>query len=314
MDIRQLRYFLAIVEEGSFSRAAQRVKVAQPALSMHVRNMEDFLGTKLLSRSSKGVVPTEEGELLVGRARTILADLEQIEEDVRSFGKEPAGAVHLGLPGTISDILSVPLIARCRERYPGIKIIVAEAMSGFIREWLMTRSIELAVVYLDLKEAGVRSEPLLEEELVLLMPPNGEQSVGAVRLDFLKDKALILPSGAHGLRIMLNKVFNEKGFAVEPEIEVDSYRNIKRLVEGGYGCSILPLHAVAEEQRSGKLSVHHFSDFVLTRSAYLVQDISRPKTRATAIVSQVLKEVVGGLIENDEWSGARRPETCARSV
>lgn len=311
MDIRQLRYFLAIVEEGSFSRAALRVKVAQPALSLHVRNMEESLGTKLLSRGSKGVVPTQEGELLLGRARAILADLEQTEEDVRSFGKEPAGTVRLGLPGTISDILSVPLITRCRDRFPGIKIIVAEAMSGFVREWLMARSIELAVVYLDLNETGVRSEALLEEELVLLLPPNDEPRDSAVRMDFLKGKDLILPSGAHGLRIMLNKVFSQRKISVEPAIELDSYRNIKRLVEDGYGYSILPLHAVAEEQRSGKLSVQHFSDIALTRRAYMIHDVSRPTTQATEALCLVLKEVVSELIDNGKWCGARYPETGA---
>jgi len=304
MDVRQLRYFLAIVEEGSFSRAAQKVNVAQPALSLHVRNMEKSLSTQLLVRGAKGVLPTEEGELLVSRARAILADLDRTEEEIRSFGTEPTGTVRLGLPGTISDMLSVPLITRCRDRFPGIKIILAEAMSGFVREWLTTRTIELAVIYSDLEESGVRSEALMLEDLVLLLPPDRE-GPDTVQLDLLLTEAIILPSEAHGLRVMLNKFFSGQGLKIEPTIELDSYRNIKRLVEDGYGCSILPYHAVVEEQRTGRLSVRHFSDPPLTRSAYLVENISRPTTRAAASVSQILKEITRELIDTGRWSGAR---------
>lgn len=305
LDIRRLRYFLTTVEEGSFSRAAQRLNVAQPALSLHVHKMEEALGVRLLFRGSKGVVPTEEGALLALRARTLLADLEQTEDEIRSFGKEPAGTVRLGLPGTISHILSVPLITRCRARYPGIKIIVAEAMSGFVREWLVARSVELAVIYLDLQGEGLISEALLEEELVLLTPPGSKQGTGEVSLDYLAGKDLILPSEAHGLRIMLKKLFDARGLAAEPAIELDSYGNIKRLVEAGYGYSILPLHAVAEDERAGRLSVRHFIDPRLSRRAYMIRDISRPTTRATLIVCSVLKDLVADLIEDGTWLGAR---------
>lgn len=307
IDLRQMRYFLAILEQGSFSSAAKTVNVAQPALSQHVRKMEQALGTTLLLRGAKGVVPTESGEMFASRARTILADAEQAEEEIRSYGKVPVGTVRLGLPGTISDILSVPLITRCLDRYPGIKIIIAEAMSGFVREWLMTRNLELAVIYSDLREVGMTSEALLEEELVLLMPPDHGQR-GSLGLEFLSDRTLILPSKAHGLRVMLDKVFAAQGFKLAPTIELDSYRNIKQLVEDGYGCSILPFHAVEAELGSGKLSVHHFSDIALKRGAYLIQDVSRPTTRATAVLSQLIREVVDELILEGKWSGARFPE------
>ncbi|KGF68298.1 hypothetical protein LL06_17365 [Hoeflea sp. BAL378] len=310
-DIRQLRYFLAIIEEGSFSAAAQRVSVAQPALSLHVRNMEQSMSVKLLVRGPKGVVPTEEGELLARRARAILADIEQTEDEVRNFGKEPGGTVRLGFPGTIGEILSVPLIMRCRDRFPGVKIIIAEAMSGFVLDWLLARDIDLAVIYLDFQDSSVRSEALLEEELVLLAPADAEMDDGGIALENLSGKSLILPSKAHGLRIMLDDIFGARGMSVEPTIELDSYRNIKRLVEAGYGYSILPLHAVVEEQRAGRLSVRRFSNIALKRNAYIVQSVSRPTTRATEAIAGELKSVVGRLIEDGLWPGAHYPAVRA---
>lgn len=304
MDLRQLRYFLAIVEEGSFTRAAQRVNVAQPALSLHVRNMEEALGTPLLLRAPQGVTATEAGELLARRARSLLMDLERTEEEVRSLGREPMGTVRLGLPGTISGILSVPLIARCRERYPKIKIVIAEAMSGFVREWLLDGGVDLAVLYAEPRETGVRSEPLLEEELVMLAPP-GATGAQQTTLGKLADIPLILPSGAHGLRAMIEDKLRSEGISVAPEIEVDSYGNIKRLVEQGYGCSVLPFHAVAREAADGRLSVSHFDAPGLWRRTYLAHATARPLTRAASVVSDILTTVAGELISEGTWAGAR---------
>ncbi len=310
VDLRQLRYFLAIVEEGSFTRAAQRVNVAQPALSLHVRNMEEALGTPLLLRAPQGVTATEAGELLARRARTLLMDLERTEEDLRSLGREPTGTVRLGLPGTISGILSVPLIARCRARYPKIKIVIAEAMSGFVREWLLDGGVDLAVLYAELREAGVRSEPLLDEELVMLAPP-AQAGAGPTPLDHLAGIPLILPSGAHGLRTMLEEKLRVKGISVAPDIEVDSYSNIKRLVEQGYGCSVLPFHAVAQEASAGRLSVSPFDAPGLWRRTYLAHTTARPLTRAASAVSEILTTVSAELIADGTWAGAQPIATKA---
>ena len=136
MDIRHLRYFLAIAELGSITRAAAQLNVAQPALSLHVKNMEAELGTQLLLRSKSGVTPTEAGHLLMQRARAILDDLARTQDDIRTLESDPMGVVCIGLPSTISTILALPLIEAARKAYPRIRLNVAEAMSGFIADWL----------------------------------------------------------------------------------------------------------------------------------------------------------------------------------
>lgn len=302
MDLRQLRYFLAIVEEGSFSNAAKRLNVAQPALSLHVRKIEEELATPLLLRGPHGVTETEAGALLARRARTLLADLDRTKEEVRSLGQEPVGTVRLGLPGSISGILSLPLIVQCRARHPRIKIIVTEAMSGFIREWLLDGRIEIAMLYADLRDAGVRSQALLEEELVLLLPPGADAN--QVPRKLIAAHGLILPSGAHGLRMMLDSWLRRQGMKVDPVIEVDSYGNIKQLVESGYGCSILPSHTVRDAVDGGRLQIKHFDEPRLSRSIWLAQSTSRPMTRAASAVSELLVEVVEQLVRSDDWAGA----------
>lgn len=303
MDIRQLRYFLAIVEEGSFSRAATRVNVAQPSLSIHIRKMEERLGTPLLLRGAHGVTPTEAGEVLAARARLMLADMAQTEEEIRSLGREPSGTVRVGLSGTISGILAVPLIARMHRDFPRIKPIITEAMSGFIKEWLAEGRIDLAVLYTELRETGLHSEPLLEEELVLLMPPG---AAAEKPLEWLAAHPLILPSGAHGLRAMLDHWLREWGIAAEPAMEVDSYGAIKDLVAGGYGGSVLPYHAVAPEEAEGRLRIARFTAPRLWRSAHLAHASARPLTRAASAVRETLRVVAAELVESGAWAGARQ--------
>ncbi|WP_163849278.1 LysR family transcriptional regulator [Pseudooceanicola aestuarii] len=301
-----MKYFVAIVEDGSFSRAAARLGVAQPALSRHVRRMEDDLGTPLLLRGPTGATPTPEGQLLLRRARVLLADLDATLEELRSLNHDPAGSVRLGLPGTVSDILSIPLIARCRARYPRVRIVIAEAMSGFVREWLLDGRIDLAVIYGELQEPALRTDLLLDEELVLLLPPDtGTDVAVAPGPESLARLPLILPSGAHGLRVMIDQRLRAQGITVTPEIEVDSYRNIKRLVAGGYGASVLPRHAVADAAEAGHLLLRPFAAPGLRRSAYMARANARPAPRAAQLVASLLREVTAELIAKGDWPGAR---------
>ena len=302
MDTRKLRYFATIVEEGSFSRAASRLNVAQPALSLHVKTMEEQLGAALLIRAAHGVRPTEAGALLAQRARAVLAELERTEDEIRSFGQTPSGTVRIGLPGTISGVLAVPLIARVRTQYPRIKLIIAEAMSGFVRDWLTDGRIELAVLYTELREAGFHSETLLKEELMVLLPAG--HPMPPADITALAEMPLILPSGAHGLRKMIDAHMRDSGVRVDPVIEVDSYANIKKLVTAGYGCSVLPYHTVADEVGAGQLVAQHFADPKLWRSVHLAYSVSHPLSSAANAVSALMKDVVADLIATGEWAGA----------
>lgn len=308
MDIRQLRYFLEIAEQGSLTKAAERLHVAQPALSLHVKNMEEQLGTELLIRGRAGVRPTEAGDLLVERARRILDDLARTEDDIRNLDGDPAGIVRLGFPGTISAMVSLPLILAARQSYPRITLNITEAMSGFIGEWLSEGKIDLAVLYSRSRDPQILSDLLLEEELVVVWP-GGSSPPETLDLAELADEPMVLPSGAHGLRVLIDQTCQGLGFAPSIAMEIDSFNNIKRLVAAGFGPSILPLYAVAEEVASGVLRVSHIASPGLWRGAYLMSRGGRPVPRAQAAVRDLLKEVIIGLRDKGAWAAARVPSS-----
>ncbi len=217
MDLRQLRYFIAIVEQGSFSRAAETLSIAQPALSLHVRNMEAELGTALLFRTPQGVIATDAGKVLLHHARIVIGQISIAQEEIKNQQTEPRGEVSLGLPGTISQILSVPLIIELRKRFPKVKLRIAEAMSGFVLDWMRNDQVDLAVVYVPVSEKSVTSSPVLTEELWLLGPPGQSLDASSDRANFdmIAQLPLILPSTNHGLRILLEK--EARARSLEPE-------------------------------------------------------------------------------------------------
>ncbi|MGB3811617.1 MAG: LysR substrate-binding domain-containing protein [Shinella sp.] len=311
MDIRQLRYFVAIVEQGSFSRAATILHIAQPALSLHVRNIEADLGTPLLFRSPQGVVPTEAGEILLRNARIILDQLVVTEEEIRGHKSDPSGVVRLGLPGTISEILSVPLITEARRRYPRIQLRIAEAMSGFVLEWMREARIDLAVIYRKVSDAGLATVELLEEELVFFAPEGGlgEEAVlpepgRRLGLAEVAGLPLILPGQDHGLRSLLDQHAKTAKVELNVSIEVDSYSNIKELVAAGFGCSVLPLNAVSREVQAGSLRSWTIADPPIRRSVHLASAVERPMTNAVAAIRDLVQELLRELARNGNWAGA----------
>ena len=170
MDVRQLRYFLAIAEEGSISRAAERLGVAQPSLSQHIKNLEEDLGVELLVRSARGVSTTESGAVLVAHARGILRAVELAREDVRHLSTEPRGVVAVGLPSSVSMVLTVPLAETVRVDLPHVTLRTMEAMSGHVLNWLEEGTIDLGILF---NAAGLRHlvvKELMVEDLYLIGP------------------------------------------------------------------------------------------------------------------------------------------------
>lgn len=310
MDIRQLRYFAAIAEQGSFSRAAQVLHVAQPALSLHVRNMEMRLGTALLTRNSRGVEPTEAGTILLRHARVILGQIAVAEEEIRGPEQDPAGEVRLGLPGTIGEILGVPLITAVHARYPRIKLRIAEAMSGFVLDWMRDGQIDLAVLYGQPAGTGILAEALLRENLCFFGPNKPAQGGGMppsgtpVAFADILDKPLILPGESHGLRDLIANQALALGQALETRIDVDSYGNIKKLVKEGLGWSILPENAIAPEIAAGELAGWPIDRPALQRIVHLAHAAGRPMTNAVAAVRLIARDLLRDLVRSGDWAGA----------
>ena len=313
MDLRQLRYFTAIVEQGSFSKAAVKLRVAQPALSQHLRHMEDELGVALLHRGTRGVQPTEAGERLLMKARIILAEFAELRDSVRGEAAAPAGEVRIGLPGTVSEQFSVPLIEATQERFPDVRIRIAEAMSGFVLDWLRKGEVDLAVIYSTSDPKGLGIHHVLTEELCLFGVPAltvlQTQPGKAVTLGEAAGLDLILPGPGHGLRDQIDEAAADINANVHAAVEIESYAQIKRLAERGLGYGILPRMAVRAQEKAGIFHTWPIEQPSLYRKVYLAYSTERPMTAAARAIGQLSWEILRGLVTDESWTATLGDES-----
>ncbi|MCO5073122.1 MAG: LysR substrate-binding domain-containing protein [Rhizobiaceae bacterium] len=318
MDLRQLRYFVQVVESGSFSKAATVLHVAQPALSQHVKRMEDELGLQLLHRNPHGVQPTEAGGRLHVQALQILSEFTELPDRVRGEQTLPRGDVRVGLPGTVSELLAVPLIEAVRQRYPDIRIRIIEAMSGYILDWLRSGEADLAMIYATADPRGLAFHLGLSEEICLFASagrtPLPEPLGHTVHLSDLTGLPLIVPGQGHGLRELIDTTALSSGVAIEPEIEIDSYNQIKRLVRRGVGYGVLPRMAIDQETEDGSFRIWRFDDPPITRKVYLAYSTERPLSRAQRAVGQLSWEILRGLVREKTWIASLSDETNRPSL
>lgn len=304
IDLRRLRYFIAIVEAGSLSRAARNLHVAQPALSQHVIAMEDELGVSLLRRTGRGIAPTEAGLRLLDRARLIEAEASSLADHVRGRQSSPSGEVRFGMPGTISEQLGVPLIEAARLRYPNVRIRIAEAMSGYVLEWLREDVVDIAMLYNVADRRGLALHHALTEDIRLFARPGVSnaprgRSVGLAAALRLK---LIVPGAAHGLRNLIDAAAEAAGLSLQPEIEIDSYRQIKQLAAGGVGFGLLPTMAIEQELRDGSFVSWPVVRPPLTRRIYLGHRSTRPLGMAGRVIAGLGWSILHDLVRNGRWS------------
>ncbi len=311
MDIKQLRYFIAIAEEGSLSAAAQRVNVAQPSLSQHVLSLERDLGVKLLERSPRGVSLTQAGEILLSHAREIAASLENAVEAVRQSGLEPMGDVSFGLPSSVSMVLSVPLAETVRLELPKVRLRAIEAMSGFIQTWLADQSIDLGILYDVSAVRHLTHRELMTEDLFFFSAPDAwpfdSRAGSEVRLSEMADVELVLPSKHHGLRIMIDKFCRGQGVQLNVATEMDALSQIKTMVSRGSGYTILAPAAAIDFVERGELIMAPIVEPRMTRPVYLVRNPGKPVTAASRELERITIEVIQDLVARGIWRAEDPP-------
>ena len=309
MDIRQLRYFLAITRCGSFSRAALELNVAQPALSHHVANLEAELGVRLLHRSKRGVSATECGQALVGHAEIILRQMAHAMHDVQRLSESPSGGVTIGLPSSLAIEMTLPLLHEIERRHPAIVPRIVENHSGYLADLLLDGQVDIALLFEVEEPALFELEPVLREPLFLVSAPSADPA-GLAPLSLAEVVALplITTTAQNGLRRLIDARARERGLTASFRMELDSLQAIKRLVAAGYAHSVLSWYAVREEVEAGRLQARPIAEPVLERDVYLARARDWPRTRASEVVRDICRELVRDLIRRRIMQGEILPK------
>ncbi|HWA36398.1 MAG TPA: LysR substrate-binding domain-containing protein [Burkholderiales bacterium] len=303
MDLRQLRYFVRIVDLGSLSKAAVDLYVAQPALSRQVAALEAELKAPLLVRSVRGVTPTDAGAALYRQAQGILRQLSRIPEEVRSAGGLPAGVVSIGLPYSVSNVLTAALVAAVREKLPAVRVFVTEAVSGVLEEQLTGGRLDIGMLYeTERRAGGIDERPVLVEELFLVSAGKSRR-VGEIALADALDRPFILPGRNNATRRILEKAAARAGLGFEVIAEVDSASTIRGMVAAGLGVSVMSRSALHPEGAGPALSLQRIVRPTLSRALNACAS-RETHTRATSAVLELLGETALGLVRRGVWKGA----------
>ena len=296
MDKRQLGYFVTVVELASMTHAARALHVSQPALSTHMRHLEEELGVLLLVRGPRGVTPTMHGKLLLEHARSILYQFQQAKQEVMSLDKEPCGEVTIGIPATVSPVLIPPLLTVMRERYPNIVPRVIEAMTGFLLEWLHVGRLDIAMLFDVQSAAGLKRSVIGTEELFLVGHRNAFADDTRIAFGELCQYPLILPGRMHGLNLLIRGAAARANVPLNIQIEVDAVPEMIGLVEQGMGYSLLARLGFYRELEAGKVSIARIAGQPLTRTLVSATAAIRPVSPATQIVLDLSHKIMSDFI------------------
>ena len=308
MELRQLRYFVRIVELGSMSRAALDLDMVQSALSQQISRLESELSTRLLQRTPRGVIPTEAGQAFFHEAQLTLRHATQAIHAAQQA--RLSGAVSMGLSPTIANVLGMPLMRAMRERYPDVRLHMVSALSGHLTSLLNARQLDLAILF-DTQSARRWSVlPLLEERLFLIQ--SRQQPVAPqithdtpINLQQLQQVPLILPSGSHGLRSSIMASFSSAGFQSQMAMEIDSLTLLMEAVDAGMGATVQPWSAVGVyRDAADRFQWSQIADDSVRRKAALCSLSDDELSPAALAARVVLMDCARQLVKSGDWVGA----------
>lgn len=331
LDLRRLRYFVAIAELGSVTRAARSLHLAQPALSQHVGALERELGVRLLDRGPRGVVLTEAGARLEREARALLANADGLLERVRADAREPEGEVVLGISQSVGIAIGAALLRAAAARLPGVHLQVRELISGLIPDLLRTGALDFALAYEQTTgTTGIDELALLSEELFLVgrrdlakqffgasRAARGDGArTGEVPFAALAGLPLYLSRRGHVIRDMLERIARRKRIRLTLAAEVDSLYLMRDLARGGSGFCVLSWANVHREAGAADLWAARLVAPALHRDICLLRRHGQALPRAAREVALLAIEMMAREADQGAWRGIvrTRPDEARRRL
>jgi LysR family transcriptional regulator, nitrogen assimilation regulatory protein len=296
MNLRQLRYFASVVDCGNMTRAAEQLHVAQTALGMQIRQLEEELGVALLVRHSRGVEPTTAGQLLHNRAVTILNLVEQTRKDIAACDREQSETIRFGITPALMLTIGTELAITVRERLPQVFLSMVEAMSHVQIEMLTRGEVDFILGY-DVPDLPQLSRvALLRDDLVLVTLPGPQKGEPIAFVDAL-DEGLAMPEEGDSVRNVVTRHARELGLELKIAYEVRSIAAMKNLVVRGAASSILPYASVAEEVRTGKLDARRMITPAISRTLFLASSKQAGPFRNEAGLTQAVRSSLKGFLD-----------------
>lgn len=291
MELRQLRYYVTVARLASFTRASSRLNVAQSALSRQIRLLEEEFGVRLLERTGRGAVPTAAGEVLLGRAASLLA----AADELRSLVGAPdgvTGEVELGIPAALSGSIVRRILEICQSEHPSVVVKLHEGLSGDLLELLTAARLDLAILYeSQIAPACIVASPIDTRPMALVHSPAIHPFREATpTMRQLAELPMVLFERPHGSRLGIDLAFAAAGLRPNIAFEVSSFVVLREFLEAGKAFTLLPTSDVQAEIDAGRLHATPLSEATLFRTLCLARVRSAPCSGAAKAIFQLLSD------------------------
>ena len=290
MDIRQLRYFVGVVEAKSLNKASALLHVAQPALSTQIRNLERDLGVKLLHRHARGIVPTKAGERLAQHAYQLLRQVERVRSDLTGYAAAPSGGLFMCIARSIPLIVTTAIAERCRRKFPDVHLRIV----GSWRQQAQADRLaaDLALTFRPEENTQFLAEPLVQDELVFACSADNRQASSEIDLGAVFQHDLIVPSPSHYLRRFIEHAALSHGHELRVACEIDSFELVKELVARKMAKAILPIACVREELGRENLRIARITNPPLHRTLTMLHSARQARSDAVDLVCQEVRAII----------------------
>ncbi len=302
MNLRQLKYFVRVVELQNMTRAAESLHVAQPALSQQMSLLEENLGVALLVRGAKGVQPTAEGLLLYRHAQIILRQVDSTRSLLSRTADQITGTVSIGLASSTARMLALPLMHRVKAELPSVVLEIVDVPSADLTKLVLQGRIDFSLSPDQQPMQGLLRTPLLRERLFLLAHASVALPRRTLAIEDFAALPLVLPSLPNTLRARLDHAFLTAGLTCNLFAEASTSAILIPAVREAMAATILPSSAAQPEIAEGSI-VAHALDRALSRELVLCASASLPPSPAVNRVIELCQDEIKRLIEDQAWQG-----------
>ena len=285
MDLDRLRGFVETAREKSFTRAAEKLFLTQPAVSLQVKALEDELGEDLFERRGKQILLTEAGRLLFARAEAILEMADRIRQDMADVGQLRTGRLSIGTSDTNCAYVLPPAVKAFRQAHPGVEIRLTDRMSPEVVRLVLEGAVDFGLATLPVTESRVRTRPLfIREDVAISSTAHRLALAETVDLHALGDCAMLMLERGSTSRGLMDRMFAAEGLQPHVIMELGSIEVIKRFVEIGLGVAVVPEVSVRDEVRSGRLAAIRVTGLPVRRVGMVRRDGGRLSRAAAAFM------------------------------
>lgn len=310
MDIKHLRYFVAMAEAGSLMKASERLHVAQPALSVHLSNLELELGVKLFERSHKGINLTDQGQLLYERATTLLRYHSEAILGLKRNKAKPAGTVSIGMPSTMPALFAPPLYKAMRDALPDVSLYILDASSPAVYEWLQNGKIDFAILFNIPEDIGLSLSPLFIEDYWLFGQFDDEDDDVDISFSNVFDFPLALPCRSTAWRKILEEHADNLGKSLSVTFESESYMGLRSLAMSGECYTILPRSSIIQDHLNGFVQARRIIEpeirGILSLANLQSKDLTDAQKATRKVLTATIRQVANELGLGSKGSPSRK--------